>query len=256
MTKTNKPMDEKVLQEQYEEIKIRLLMARFAEMEGKQFQEENEDLRKEAFYLPSEKTKRRFVKKLNRRFVFFKLFSAFRNLLPSRFPKVAFITMLIMITLLVCTLSVEAIRTKVLNMFIQVQQEYTEIRSGQDSSSFADHYLVINWENAYVPTKVPEGYKIVEVKDHQTMKVIEYKNNNGDTVLFQHNTENNGMNVDTENADKVMFTTIHGNQGLAVEKNGVTTLVWHTGDNQFFLLGSSVTLDELVETAESVTILK
>ncbi|PZM62859.1 hypothetical protein [Paenibacillus dendritiformis] len=100
MTKTNKPMDEKLLQEQYEESKIRLLMARFTEIEGNKFQEENEELRKEAFYLPSEKTKRRFVKKLNRRFVLFNLKNTFRKLLLSRFPKAAFIILLVMITLL------------------------------------------------------------------------------------------------------------------------------------------------------------
>ena len=133
-------------------------------------------MRKEAFYLPSEKTKRTFAKKLNRRMMLFNLKSALKKLLPVHFPKAAFIFLLVMIPLLVGTWSVEAIRTKCLNMFIQVQQEYTEIRFGQDSPSFEDHYLVLNWENAYTPTRVPQGFHIVGMKDLQTMKVIEYEN--------------------------------------------------------------------------------
>ncbi|GFR38804.1 hypothetical protein PRECH8_21000 [Insulibacter thermoxylanivorax] len=44
----------RILQEQYEEITVKLLMARFAETERKRLLEENEELRKDPFYLPAE----------------------------------------------------------------------------------------------------------------------------------------------------------------------------------------------------------
>lgn len=250
-------MDEKLLKDQYEEIKIKLIMARFAELEGKMFQEENEWLRKDAFYLPSEPTTRAFIKKLNRRIMLRKLARMFTKLLPIAFPRTAFITLLVIAALLIGTWNVEAIRNHMLNMFIQIQQKYTEIRFEQASPSFENPYLVINWENTYAPTQVPEGFQIVGVKDHQTMKVIEYENSSNMTIWFQQNTKHTIMNVDTENADNVMFTTIQGNQGLIIEKDHTITIVWPVEDyHQFLVLGPTELLDELIQMAESVTLFK
>ncbi|MDU7477793.1 MAG: hypothetical protein E7L01_31305 [Paenibacillus macerans] len=70
MPKMNNPIDSKLLEEEYEKIKIKLLMIRFAELEGKMLLNENKELSNNPLYLPSEKTKLTFIMRLNRHFAF------------------------------------------------------------------------------------------------------------------------------------------------------------------------------------------
>lgn len=254
MTKPNNPMDEKLLEEQYEEIKIKLIMARFAELEGKMFREENERLRKDAYYLPSEKTSRTFIKKLHRRIMLRNFSRIFTRLIPIAYLRNAFITLLLIAALLIGTWNVETIRNHMLHMFIQFHQKYTEVRFEQASPSLENHYLLINWKSTYAPTQVPEGFQIVGVKDLQTMKVIEYENNANESILFQQNSGNMVMNVDTEHADQVEFRSIQGNQGLVIKKNNTLSLELYTENYQFLLIGPFKIYNELIDMAESVTL--
>ncbi len=254
MPKLNNLMDSKLLEEEYENIKMKLLMIRFAELEGKLLLEENKELSNNPLYLPSNRTRRTFIKRLNFHFAFYHMKQTMRFFATS-YKKVAVI---LFILFFVLALNVEAVRVKVLNMFIRVQEEYTEIRLGQSSEPFIDSHLQINWENAYVPTRVPKGYHIEEVKNYENIKTIEYVNESDGYILFQQNSENSGMNVDTEEADEVIHTTIQGHEGLLVRKNNIVTLVWKNEDGLFLILGDSSQLrkEELVEMAKSVTIVK
>lgn len=258
MSRTNKPMDQQSLQEEYEEIKIKLLMARYAELEGKMLLEENEELSKDPFYLPSESAKQTFIKRLNRYFTLLYLRKVVRSLFPISTKKVAVIFPIFIILLLTTFLSVEALRTKVLNIFIQVEKEYTEIRFGEDSQQPEERHPQIEWDNAYVPTKVPKGYRIANITNNQTNKMIEYLNDDKGYILFQQNNENSGINVDTEEADEVIHTTIQGQDGLIARKNDQISVVWKDKTRLFLITGNSMSVnkEELIEMAESVTLLK
>lgn len=251
MSRIKNPMDEKWLKEEYEESVMKLVMARLAEWEGKKLLEENEELSKDPFYQPSEKAQQKFKKRLNQHFALFYLKKAAR-IFPSDLKKVVASFLIVMLILLTTVWNVEAVRIKVLNLMIRVQEKYTEIRFGHSS------HPQIEWHNAYVPTKVPVGYRIVQVKNLKTIKSIEYENENNGYILFQQTIESSSMNVDTENADEVIRMKIQGEDGLVVRKNDVMTIVWKKEDRLFLILGSSTGLTEkdLIEMAESVTLLK
>lgn len=257
MSKRNKPMDQESLQKDYEEIKIKLLMARFAELEGKVLLEENEELGNDPFYLPSEEAKQTFLKRLNRYFTRLYMKRAAKRLFPIGYKKVAAALSLFIIIFLTSFFSVEAVRIKVLNMFIQVEREYTEIRLGQDSQQYEDNHIQIDWDNAYVPTKIPKGYSITKVTNNETLKIIKYENEDKDFVLFQQNNEHSGANVDTEESDEVLHTTIQGEDGLVIRKKDLITVVWQNKTRLFVIMGKSpsVSKEELIEMAESVKLL-
>lgn len=257
MSKRNKPMDQDYLQNEYEEIKIKLLMARFAELEGKMLLEENEELGKDPFYLPSEEAKQTFVKRLNRYFKYTYLKKAAQRLFPIGYKKVVSVLSLLIIIFLTSFFSVEAVRVKVLNMFIQVEREYTEIRLGQDSQQNEDYHIQIDWDNAYVPTKTPKGYSITKVTNNETLKIIKYENEDKDFILFQQNNEHSSANVDTEESDEVIHMTIQGEAGLVIRKKDLITVVWQNKTRLFLIMGKSpsVSKEELIEMAESVKLL-
>jgi len=254
MSRTNKPMDQESLQEEYEEIKLKLLMARFAELEGKTLLEESLELSKDPFYLPTEEAKQTFVRRLNRYFTQMYLKKAARRLVPMGYKKVAVVLSLFIVILLTSFLSVEAVRVKVLNMFIQVEREYTEIRLGQDSQRYEDSHIQIDWDNAYVPSKIPKGFRITKVTNNETLKSIKYENENKDYILFQQNNEHSSANADTEESDEVTHTTIQGEDGLVIRKKDLITIVWQNKTRLFLIMGksTSVSKEELIQMAESV----
>ncbi|WP_181592662.1 DUF4367 domain-containing protein [Paenibacillus sp. YN15] len=257
MFKSNKLMDQQSLQEEYEESKIRLLMAHYAELEGKRFLEENEELRKDPFYLPSDAEKKRFMSRINRRFAFIR----FKKLLfpfPIQSQKLMIALSAAVILLFTSVFTVEAVRVRVFNMFIQVQKEYTAIRVGNDAIQNNEEYEQIDWSPAFVPSKVPEGYHIVNVMNNQNLKVIEYKNDNNGHILFQQQSENGGMNVDTEDADEVIHTNIQGGEGLVIRKREQITVVWKYQAHLFLVVARSTGLnkEKIIELSESVTLLK
>ncbi|GIQ63402.1 hypothetical protein PACILC2_19700 [Paenibacillus cisolokensis] len=257
MSETNNLMNQKALQEEYEDIKIKLLMTRFAELEGKKLIEENEELSKESFYLPSAKEKQRFIRRLNFHFTLFNFKRVAKRLFHKRFRKIAIFTPVFLILLLTTFLSVEAFRVKLLNLYIQIEKEYTTIRLEEEMNQLPVH-LQIEWNNAYVPTKVPEGYHITGVSSNQNIKSIEYENESQGFIMFQQNNRNSGINVDTEGADEVSRLTLHGHDGLFVHKKDVMTVVWKDEAHLFLILGSSTDLskEEMIEMAQSVTLIK
>lgn len=247
-------MDQQSIQEEYEEIKIKLFMTLFAQMEGRTLLEENNELRKDSFYLPSERENRSFVRRLNLHFALLHLKRATR-LFTNGYPKATVTVLLFIIVILFTNVwNVEAVRIKVLNMFVQVKQEYTSIFLRQESQQLEESHIQVKWDHAYVPTKVPKGYNVVNMMDNQTVKSIEYENGDHGYILFQQNNENSGMNVDTEGADEVIHTTIHGQNGLVVGKKDLITVVWQDNTRLFLILGESksLTKEELIKMAESV----
>lgn len=256
MSKKSKPMDQESLQEEYEESRIRLLMARYAEIEGEKLLKENEELSKNPFYHPSEEALQKFKKKLNRKFVFVRLKRVL--LFPISYKKVFVTITALLLIFLTSVFTVEAVRIRVLNLFIQVQQEYTEIHVKENLEQISGDQLQIDWSQAYVPAKIPSSYHIINVSNNQNTKVIEYANDDHGYIIFQQKNEHSGINVDTEQADEVTYASIQGETALIVRKKDLITIAWEHQNLMFMIIGEATGLskEEFIEIAESVTLLK
>ena len=104
----------------------------FFRREGQRLAQENEALKNDPFYQPSAEAERKFARSMNRRYYKQKA----KNFLETsyqHFHKVAVVCFITIILLATSTLAVEAVRIKVLNFFVNVQQQYTEIRIKEKS---------------------------------------------------------------------------------------------------------------------------
>lgn len=233
-------------------------MISYAEYEGKQLMQENEELKKDEFYLPTEEEKRKFRKTLDKKYHILRTKKIFHNLL-EKFNRIAIVFFVLVILLFTSFFTVEAVRVKILNLVVNMQKEYTEIHLGsKDSGNTPESNLYINWKNAYAPTKVPEGFQIVTITDNNNLKAVEYENDDGDFILFQQRDENSSMNADTENTDKVVRTIIQGNEALLINKAELTTLIWYNDSYIFMITVQSRELEneDIIEIAESVTLIE
>lgn len=167
------------------------------------------------------------------------------------FPKVAAIFCAAFISFTILITSVEAFRVKVLNFIIDVSKEYTNIDVENNNSS----EIPSDWENIYIPEYVPEGFKISTTQKLAFSKIIVYKNNVGQSIIYTQSIGGKrNIRIDTEDAatEKIL---INENEGLLAEKNGRITIVWHNNDACFSLI-SEADKNELIKMAESIKIRK
>ncbi|AIQ13849.1 DUF4367 domain-containing protein [Paenibacillus durus] len=258
MAKSNNSMDRTSLMEEYEEIQLKLALASYVEQEGKKLLEENEEMHRNPFFLPTEAERNKFLKRLNRHLAFLQIKKMVRICFIGS-KKTALVCSLLLVLLAVSSMTVEAVRVKVFTLFVQLQDEYTEIRLGrQNADEVTGNHLEINWEHAYVPIRIPEDYHIVNVTNLENMKGIEYAHDNGGYILFQQKREGSGTNVDTEDADEVIQTTVQGSQGIIIRKGDKWTVIWQKHSQLFMFMGEHTGLsqNQFLDIAESVTLLQ
>lgn len=252
------PLDKDKIIEEYEEALLKLAMTSYAERDGKQLIQENELLRTDPFYQPTEEAKRKFKKNINKYYRNQQMKNIF-HLSYKVLNKVAVVFSISCIIFSLSFVTVEAVRNKVLNLFINMQEEYTELHLGsKDNRNIVGNNIYINWNNAYAPTYIPSGYSIHNLMNNKDFKAIEYTNKNEETIIFQQMGENGNTNIDTENADKVEKIKIRGHEGLLVEKDGLITVTWNT-DLYIFLINAqmqNLKNEDILKMAESVTLIK
>jgi hypothetical protein len=256
MNESHNSLEKEKLMEELEEIQVRLAVLSWAEEEGERLLQENEELKKDPFYQPSEEAKQKFRKMLKRHSFRQKV----RNVLHTsyRYSKnVAAILFAVLLVFSTSILSVRAMRTKVLNWFIQMGDQYTEIGLDEKENTAGDN-INVNWVNAYAPSYIPKGFSISSLNNGKNMKSIEYKNEKEGIIVFQQMDNNANQNIDTEDAEKIEKITVQGEKGLLVNKNDLITVAWHNDTYMFTLSTKSDGLqnEEVLKIAESVILKK
>ncbi|HWP97363.1 MAG TPA: DUF4367 domain-containing protein [Syntrophomonadaceae bacterium] len=252
MNNDNQPMDGNKLDEQYEEILVKLAMASYAEYDGQQLIQENEKLRNDSFYKPTAEAKQKFMRIINHQYHK----QIIKNLLQSSYNylnKAAVFLLVLVALLAVSVVTVEAARIKVLNFFVNMQEKYTQIHLSDKTEEPVDNS--INWEDAYVPTDIPSGYSIHKSLNNKGLKTIEYANDDNGVIVYQQFNENFESNIDTENADEIKKITIQGHKGLFVSKGDKRMITW-SNDTYVFLITTNLQEESLIKIAESVTLKK
>lgn len=238
--------------ENYEDSLWKVLMYDYAEVEGKRFIEENEALKRDGKYQPSSEAVKRFNKKMNAAFRQPKLRSFIELMSPAVNKAAVFIVAVGIIFSLSFTF-VSGFRIQVLNLMLSLEEKYTLIKldDKSDENIIADN-LYVNWRNAYVPTYIPQGYKIYTLSNTADLKAIDYINDKNDVITFCELNASIENTVDTENASLIKNIDINGNEGLLVVKGNSVSIAW-SDNTRIFMLHTQLSIEETVKIAESVT---
>ncbi len=237
------------LYEEYEDSLFKLVMHDAAEKEGQLFLEEKEKLKNDPEFQPSEVAVQKFSRQLNAHLKKPKAYAGRRRIWQAL--NKAAIAMLIMLVILGATVvTVQAVRVRVLNFLMDIQQEYTSFQL-EDTDKEGNTTTAIDWHQAYVPTYIPDGYEVNAISDSEPLKRIEFKSPQGALITYMELSEGNKSALDTENASAFEPVSINGHEGTVVVKNSLVTVIWTMSDRIFMIRGQ-MEKDTAVKMAEGV----
>ncbi len=250
MPNNNREQVRKKLYEEYEDSLFRLVMHDVAAKEGQLFLEEAEKLRNDPEFQPSQQEVQKFSRQVNAHFKKTKAYA--RRIRAWQVLNKAAIAMLIVLLILGTTvMTVQAVRVRVLNFLVDIQQEYTSFQLKDSSSGSKVDNTTIDWHQAYVPTNIPDGYEVSSISDGKLLKTIEFKNLQGSFITYTELNKDTKPALDTENASIVKAVSISGYEGTLVVKNSLSTVIWAMNDRIFMIRGE---IDEelAIKMAEGV----
>ncbi|WP_193708428.1 DUF4367 domain-containing protein [Alkalibaculum sporogenes] len=161
--------------------------------------------------------------------------------------KVAMIVLVISISLTILTFSVEAIRVKVLNLFIEINDKYSEFKVAEIDEYDND---VVQRAGDYEPMYIPEGFVIDHTEEFNDIKTIEFTDGDNGFIVFERAPNGTDYQFDTEDA-KVSEILVKGTKGILIEKNNGNILFWNDEEWSYFIL-SDIELKIIIQMAESV----
>lgn len=237
------------LYRQYEDSLWKLVMYRYAEIEGERFVVENKALKLEKMFMPSQQAVRKYTEKLSAAARQEKLRGFIKKAQPALNKAAVFIAVSALVFSIAFT-NISAFRREVLNLVIKFEEKYALIKL--DESENDKPRLYVSWRNTYVPTYIPDGYYIYNFTNTDDLKILEYTDDEDNHIIFCDMSASLENAIDTENASLIKEITVGAGKGLLVEKEGRVTIAWSDND-RVFTLHTYLSVEETIKIAESVT---
>jgi hypothetical protein len=84
------------------------------------------------------------------------------------------VMLIVLVILGTIVVTVQAVRVRVLNFLMDIQQEYTSFELKNNNNGSEGGGAAIDWRNAYVPTYIPDGYKISDSTNSELLRRIKF----------------------------------------------------------------------------------
>ena len=256
MKKMNKSeyQDDQKLRAEYQKVLISKAMREIRDEEADSLLECSPEDQRYLEFLETSREKR--MEKMMRRLRWISLKKQFFTVVPRTMRFAVAALGILCIGLTTAFASSETFRVRVFSMFAEDHGQYTAIGLREDEQKAFD--VPNGWEGMYYPSYIPAEFEIESVDSSFGREFSVYmrnKNNSDVRLIFEEMSENNEMNVDTENA-KVYYTEIHGNTALVSVKTGVTIVTWNEQNRMFSVIIDGEAEKDALKVAKSVTRIK
>ena len=256
MKKMNKSeyQDDQKLRAEYQKVLISKAMREIRDEEADSLLECSPDDQRYLEFLEANREKR--MEKMMRRLRWISLKKQFFTVAPRTMRFAVAALGILCIGLTTAFASSETFRVRVFSMFAEDHGQYTAIGLREDEQKAFD--VPNGWEGMYYPSYIPAEFEVESVDSSFGREFSVYmrdKNNSDVRLIFEEMSENNEMNVDTENA-KVYYTEIHGNTALVSVKTGVTIVTWNEQNRMFSVIIDGEAEKDALKVAKSVTRIK
>ena len=177
------------------------------------------------------------------------------------YQKIAASILIALTVFVVAAASVEAVRTKVLNIIVTITEEYMDINfqdaledKGTDYNQLPTHPA-----NVFRPSYLPEGFSVTETEINGQYYVIVLTDDNNNSIVIKQTPISAGLStrMDYEGAIETKVTldnldiTVLEQQNIMID--GVQYTLYWQQNNCFFTISSVINKDELLRIAASMS---
>ena len=147
--------------------------------------------------------------------------------------------------------SSHAVRVRVMQLLIRVEEQYTELKLVEDDE--ASFEVPVGWKGDSFLSYVPEGLVLSNVGGIEGASFVEYKDPQTQSIRlrFQEFDASVESNIDTEGAE-IIEVSVRGFDGFMSLKGATTMVVWSDGLDYFVLTTKGMAQEETLAIAEAV----
>ena len=142
--------------------------------------------------------------------------------------------------------NVEAIRVKVMELLIDIQEDHTELSFVENENE--EFYVPVEWQGNYYPSYIPDGFYLKE--QGKLNCYVKYENEQGARINFSEYSADDSVSINSENAE-LSYTTINGVDAFVIERESSVIITWNS-DDKFFVLTANTPKEEALEIANGV----
>lgn len=181
---------------------------------------------------------------------------SFKEFLMSvkKASKVAAIILVSVLILSVTLISsVDAIRIKFLNLFVETNEDYSKITIDDDSNSGSIDTLKddATLKNCYIPGYIPKGFNIENIIKQNEKIIMVFKDTNSNSLVFEQSSDlNREYMVDTENAE-IQAMEIQGWEAMVITKDKIITILWDNNESMFNVYGQ-ISKEDILKFCENI----
>lgn len=95
--------------------------------------------------------------------------------------------------------------------------------------------VLLTYEGKYVPSWIPEGYRVESVKNLNSNQSIIFVNSDSNMIIYKEHPSGSKMKIDGENNINVQDIEINGYKGIFAEKDGMQRVVFATEDSILYI---------------------
>ena len=256
MKKMNKSeyQDDQKLRAEYQKVLISKAMREIRDEEADSLLESSPEDQRYLEFLETSREKR--MKKMMRRLRWISLKKQLFTVAPRMMRFAVAALGILCIGLTTAFASSETFRVRVFSMFAEDRGQYTAIGLREDEQKAFD--VPNGWEGMYYPSYIPAEFEIESVDSSFGREFSVYmrdKNNSDVRLIFEEMSENNEMNVDTENA-RVYHTKIHGSDAIVSIKEKTSSVIWSESNRILSIMMDGDNEEQILKVAESVKQIK
>ena len=191
----------------------------------------------------AEQSDARILQMIRRKLRKRKMQRLFSDQLPKAGKVAAACLLIFYIGLTTAIAAIPSVRSEVMHLIMKFEERYIslELKHNREFSQISEE-----WMGYYYPTSISQEFQFVMTDGYSAY----YNSQDGRNLIFSEYGEGSSVNIDSENA-QISFVELNGENGLIVEKNDWTTLVWAI-PNHYFLIEIQGNQDEALAIARSV----
>ena len=236
-------LSEKAIAEKYEDLLFTKVMVLYAAEESEKILSEIENEE------PADpKNIEKIYSKTERRENFSTLWKVSKKLITFA-AMVVFVAVVSLSSVVVASAEArEAVAEAIYHLVLRKTDRYTEVSIG-NSTGFIDPEIY-DWEGAYAPTYIPEGFSISDTQFTNNDKSVMYSH--GEDYFYISQTNNlSYARIDTEGSEHVEKIIIGNSEAFLVYENEIVSLVWICGET-YLSIDGKISIDEAIKIAEGI----